>query len=83
MSEDMLESLRANAESVRIHTEYITLQELLKLTGAVDTGGEAKIRVQNGEVLLNGETCVQRGKKLRPGDLVTFHGKSYAVSHGQ
>ena len=83
MSEDMLESLRANAESVRIHTEYITLQELLKLTGAVDTGGEAKIRIQNREVLVNAETCAQRGKKLRPGDIVTFHGKSYAVSHGQ
>ena len=83
MSEEMLESLRANAESVRIHTEYITLQELLKLTGAVDTGGEAKIRIQNREVLVNAETCAQRGKKLRPGDIVTFHGKSYAVSHGQ
>lgn len=70
-------------ETVRIHTGFITLQDLLKLTGAVDTGGEAKIRIQNCEALVNGAVCVQRGKKLRPGDAVTFRGKSYVVGHGE
>ena len=57
---------------VTITTEYIKLQDLLKLADAVSTGGEAKIRVQEGEVLVNGETCTQRGKKIRPGDKVKF-----------
>ena len=55
---------------VTITTEYIKLQDLLKLSDAVATGGEAKIRVQEGEVLVNGETCTQRGRKIRPGDRV-------------
>ena len=59
---------------VTITTEYIKLQDLLKLADAVSTGGEAKIRVQEGEVLVNGETCTQRGRKIRPGDKVDYHG---------
>ena len=73
---------RESVEIVRIHTDFITLQDLLKLTGAVHTGGEAKIRVQNGEVLVNGLPCLQRGRKLRPGDSVSFQGKRYAVGAG-
>lgn len=69
-------------ESVRIHTDFITLQDLLKLTGAVDTGGEAKVRIQNGETLVNDAVCTQRGKKLRPGDTVQFRGRLYTVAHG-
>lgn len=69
-------------ETVRIHTDYITLQDLLKLTGAVDTGGEAKSRIQNGEASVNGEPCTQRGKKLRPGDTVSFRGRHFTVGHG-
>ena len=70
-------------ETVRIRNDYITLQELLKLTGAVDTGGEAKIRIQNGEALVNGQTCTQRGKKLRPGDTVDFRERSFTVGYGR
>ena len=70
-------------ETVRIHTDYITLQDLLKLTGAVDTGGEAKLRIQNGEAAVNGQPCPQRGKKLRPGDTVDFRGRQYAVADGR
>ena len=72
-----------SAQTVRIHTDYITLQDLLKLVGAVDTGGEAKIRIQNGEAEVNGATCTQRGKKLRPGDAVSFRGHRYTVGHGR
>ena len=70
-------------ETVRIHTDFITLQELLKLTGAVDTGGEAKIRIQNGEAAVNGQPCTQRGKKLRPGDAVSFRERHYTIGHGR
>ena len=53
---------------IEITTEYIKLQDLLKLASVAATGGEAKIRVQNGDVLVNGEICTQRGRKIRPGD---------------
>ena len=66
-------------EKIAIHTEFIRLQELLKYAGAVDTGGEAKIAVRDGFVSVNGETCTMRGKKLRHGDRVEFHGKIYTV----
>ena len=66
---------------VTITTEYIKLQDLLKLADAVSTGGEAKIRVQEGEVLVNGEVCTQRGKKIRPGDDVETEGLHYGVRY--
>ncbi len=53
---------------IHIETEYIKLDALLKLSGAVDTGGQAKTVIQNGEVRVNGQVCTMRGKKLRPGD---------------
>lgn len=66
---------------VTITTEFIKLQDLLKLADAVSTGGEAKIEVQEGAVLVNGEVCTQRGKKLRPGDTVDFGGKKLTVQY--
>ena len=68
---------------VTITTEYIKLQDLLKLADAVSTGGEAKIRVQEGEVLVNGETCTQRGRKIRPGDKVDYHGMTMGVEYAE
>ena len=61
--------------SVPITTEYIKLEALLKLANAVSSGGEAKIVIQEGEVTVNGETCTQRGKKLRPGDVAVLGGE--------
>ena len=58
-------------ERVVIHTDFIKLDALLKFAGLCETGGEAKERIQAGEVKLNGEVCTMRGKKLRPGDIVT------------
>ena len=60
---------------ITITTEFIKLQDLLKLANLVGTGGEAKIVIQNGDVLVNGEVCTMRGKKIRPGDMVAFDGK--------
>lgn len=67
--------------TMTITTEYIKLQDLLKLANAVETGGEAKERVQSGEVLVNGEVCTMRGKKIRPGDVVTFQNQEYAAAY--
>ena len=66
---------------ITITTEFIKLQDLLKFAGLVETGGEAKERIQGGEALVNGEPCTQRGKKLRPGDQVRFAGEDYAVAY--
>ena len=66
-------------KNVKIETEYIRLDDLLKLVGAVNTGGHAKFVIQSGEVNLNGEICTQRGKKLRPGDTVEYLNKIYKV----
>ncbi len=68
-------------ETIFIDTEFIRLQDLLKFAGAVDTGGEAKLSIQAGEAAVNGAPCLQRGKKLRDGDTVTFRGNEYRVSH--
>lgn len=55
-------------EKIKIDTEFIRLDALLKLGGAVDTGGQAKILIQSGQVLVNDEICTMRGKKMREGD---------------
>lgn len=55
-------------EKIKITTEFIRLDSALKMGGAAETGGQAKMKIQSGEVKVNGETCTQRGKKLRPGD---------------
>ena len=62
------------AETIQIDSEYIKLQDLLKLTGLAATGGMAKIVIQNGEVKVNGEVCTMRGKKLRAGDVAEYDG---------
>ena len=59
-------------ETVAISTEFIKLDALLKYAGLVNSGGEAKTLIQEGDVLVNGEVCTRRGKKLSPGDTVTL-----------
>ena len=66
---------------ITITTEFIKLQDLLKLANLVGTGGEAKIVIQNGDVSVNGEGCTMRGMKIRPGDTVAFDGKELTVSY--
>lgn len=67
-------------QTVNITTEYIKLDALLKFAGAVETGGEAKQAVQEGEVTVNGEVCTMRGKKCRPGDVVVLDGMRIVVA---
>ena len=68
-------------ETITITTEFIRLQDLMKLANIVSSGGEAKQLIQDGQVLVNGETCLQRGKKLRPGDVVTFQNRTYTTAY--
>lgn len=68
-------------ETIIIHTEFIKLQDLLKFANLVGSGGEAKERIQAGEVSVGGEVCLMRGKKIRPGDDVLFQGKHYTVAY--
>ena len=66
-------------QRVRIETEFIKLQDLLKFAGVVETGGEAKVLIQEGAVTVNGEVCAMRGKKLRPGDRASLDGVTLVV----
>ena len=68
-------------KTITITTEFIKLQDLLKLAGAVETGGEAKERLQAGEAAVNGAPCPPRGRKLRPGDVVAFDGQKYGLKY--
>lgn len=62
-------------ETIRISTEFIKLDALLKYAGAAGTGGEAKQFIQDGDVTVNGEVCSMRGKKIRSGDRVEIGGQ--------
>lgn len=64
---------------IKIHTEFIKLQDLLKFAGAVETGGDAKLIIQESRVTVNGEVCSMRGKKLRPGDRAVIDGETELV----
>ena len=55
---------------IEIRTEFIRLDQLLKYCGLAETGGHAKEIVAEGVVYLNGEQCLMRGKKIRPGDVI-------------
>ncbi len=59
-------------KQVKIDSEYIKLDQLLKLADVVGSGGHAKILIVNGEIKVNGEIIVQRGKKIRSGDKVIY-----------
>ena len=64
---------------IHIDTEYIQLDALLKYAGLCYTGGEAKVAIQMSFVRVNGNICTQRGKKIRPGDVVLYHGTQLTV----
>ena len=64
---------------VKISTEFIKLEAPLKFEGMAETGGDAKERIQAGEVTVNGEVCTMRGKKLRPGDKAALDGVELEV----
>lgn len=62
-----------------IFNDFIKLDQFLKLMGVVQSGGEAKLVIRNGEVEVNGKVETQRGRKLVMGDRVTYNGKEFLV----
>ena len=64
-----------------IKEDFIKLDSALKLANLVATGGHAKFVIQNGEVLVNGEVCLMRGKKLKIGDTAEFDGVKIIVEN--
>ena len=59
-------------KTVKIHTEYIKLDDLLKFAGVLGSGGQAKAVIADGLVKVDGEVCTMRGTKLRGGEMVEF-----------
>ena len=70
---------KENRVPVVIGTEYIKLEAALKYANAVESGGMAKADIQEGFVKVNGEVCTMRGKKLYPGDTVSYQGTEYLI----
>ena len=70
---------KETATPLTITTEFIKLQDALKVANVVYSGGEAKQLIQEEQVLVNGEVCTMRGKKLRNGDKFTFNGETYLI----
>lgn len=67
-------------QTIILRDEFIKLGQALKAAGLVESGVDAKFVIQNGEVLVNGKTEIQRGKKLYDGDIVTFEGNTVKIS---
>ncbi len=67
-------------EKIVINTEYIKLEQALKFASVVDSGGMAKNVIIDGLVKVNGEVCLQRGKKLRDKDIVEFNNEKYIIA---
>ncbi len=68
------------SEIIKINDEFIKLDSLLKYSGLAETGGEAKVLIQSGQVLVNGEVCTMRGKKMRDGDKAQYGDRIVEVS---
>ena len=62
-----------NMNEILINTDIIKLDAFLKWSGIASLGSEAKLYIQDGLVKVNGEVCVQRGKKLKRGDVISFN----------
>ncbi len=68
-------------EKIKIKDEFIKLGQALKLAGLVDSGLDAKIEIQEGNVLVNGDTECRRGKKIYAGDVIEFNGQQIKVEN--
>lgn len=66
-------------KDLKITTEYITLQQLLKIENIISSGGEAKYFLSSNEVFVNGELENRRGRKLYPNDVIKVSGKEFKI----
>ena len=78
----MVRKKEPQSREIAISTEWIRLEALLKLADAVPSGGMAKNLIQDGQVLVNGEVCTMRGKKIYPGDSVEIDGQRVTIQAG-
>lgn len=67
-------------KTVKIKTEYIELQQLLKMEDYISSGGQAKYYLQENEVYVNGELESRRGRKLRAGDVINIDKEEYQIA---
>ena len=70
---------KTSVQELAITTEFIKLQDAMKFANIVYSGGEAKQLIQEEQVLVNGEVCTMRGKKLREGDTFSFEGMTFVI----
>ena len=63
--------------NIKIHSEYIKLDQFLKFAGVADSGAFAKIIISEGKVKVNGEIELRRGKKIRPSDIISIEGDTF------
>lgn len=68
-----------NMNKIEINTEIIKLDAFLKWSGIASLGSEAKIYIQEGLIKVNGEICLQRGKKLKAGDIIEFEDEKFEI----
>lgn len=66
---------------IKIKDDFIKLDAALKFSGAIGTGGQAKMVIQDGLVLVNNEVCTMRGKKLHSGDIVKFENFEFIIKN--
>ena len=62
-----------------IATDFIKLESAMKLANIMPSGGSAKLEIQGGCVMVNGQVCTMRGKKLYPGDAFTYDGQTWSI----
>ena len=67
-------------EKLYIRTDFIKLDSAMKLSGLAETGGTAKMFIEDGMVKVNDEVCLQRGKKLFPGDKLFFRNSLFVIA---
>ncbi len=68
-------------EIIKIKTDYIKLDSLLKFSGLAESGGFAKMMIEENNIKVNGERCTARGKKIRSGDIVSVRNIDLKVIH--
>ena len=66
-------------QEIKLRDEFIKLGQAVKAAGLVGSGVDAKLVIQDGLVKVNGETEVQRGKKLYDGDVITYEGETIRI----
>lgn len=69
--------------TIKIHTPFIRLDQALQFASLTQSGGESKLLIQDGEVMVNGEIETQRGKKLYPGDVITFDDQRFVIAEDE